>query len=979
MPSQEFRPVTDARQPPGRQSRGFRAEVKGKNAPTGLSHGGHAAAVAVSLGMADNGPVNPLVAPVQSKRVLVGRDRELEAVRRFVDQTASSGGAQLLVGPAGVGKTRLLDEAKAIAGALGLCVLATEGVEFEATLSYAGLNRLIAPLRDHFDLIQRPHRQALDVALGYAAGPPSTPLLIYDAASTLLERASRQRPILIVVDDLPWLDAASAKVLGFVIQRVAGTRTGFIGTARDTEQLPFDRRVLTELDVRPLNGEESELLLRQRHPHLPTASRRRVLEHAQGNPLAILELGTVFQHRHRDRGESGHHVPLTDRLKESFAFRISDLEDATRRSLLLLALDGREDLSVLARVGIDFRDLAPAERAGLVVVDHSQLSLRFVHPLIRSAVVEDADAEQVRMAHLFLAEALCDQPSRRAWHLADAAVDLDGDTAHLLQEAANEALRRGDVYGCAHGLVRAARLSPDIEARRRWLAQAAYLEAEVIGEPADASRHLNDFRHLPECDAGNLHAVIATAVLYADTGGDCGSAHHMIENVVAAGWHGWHADNDELVELFYAWFIICWQAGVPSYFDSYFQALERLRPLCPQELSLLARAFGDPVRLGSGVRDELKRVIDAKADDADSMTIVRLNTAGTYVDLLAPGRRATWRLIEDGRHGDALRPYFRALMVQFLDDYAAGHWQRAQELADEGVEASKNTGMTSSWYFLYAEALLAAVRGDVTEAARWAAQLDVSALAREAFGIQRLNHHARTLAAQAQGDWESAYRHARALSRPGTFDRYQPHALWVAYDLVEAALRTGRREDAMAHVQAMIDLKIRDLSPRLALLTAGAAGLADESPEGIANFETALHATDPSSWPFDYARVQLAYGSRLRRELRLQDARLLLHEALATFEALGAAPWAERTRGELRAARDKAGAPEGATELTPQELTIAELAAGGLSNKEIGAQLFLSPRTVGGHLYRIYPKLGISSRAALRDAISALRSGIDNE
>jgi ATP/maltotriose-dependent transcriptional regulator MalT len=450
-----------------------------------------------------------------------------------------------------------------------------------------------------------------------------------------------------------------------------------------------------------------------------------------------------------------------------------------------------------------------------------------------------------------------------------------------------------------------------------------------------------------------------------------------MENAINASSHGWNADDEELTEAFYSWFTMCWQAGVPAYWDRYFAAQEKLKPGCPRPLFMLASAFADPARHGAAVREELRHLMEAELDDSDPLTVVRLDTAAIYLDLLPTGRRSTWRLIEDGRHGHALRLYFQALLLQCLDDFTSGHWTRAQELADEGLTASRNTAETTSWYFVYAEALLAAVRGDVTEAGKWASELERSTLSREAFGIHRLSRLVRTLIAQAQHDWESAYRHAAALSAPGTFERYVPEALWVAYDLVESALRTGRRDEAAAHAAAMQEFNFAGISPRLGLLTAGATALVDQTPQALTTFENALSSVDAASWPFDYARVQLAYGSRLRRAMRIKEARAVLHAALATFESIGARPWAVRARNELRAARDKLDGHEVMPSLTPQEWTIAELAAGGLSNKEIGEQLYLSPRTVGGHLYRIYPKLGITTRAALRDAISALRAAPD--
>ncbi|MCV7029697.1 helix-turn-helix transcriptional regulator [Mycobacterium sherrisii] len=910
---------------------------------------------------------------VGAEQPIIGRESELAAITEFLAASSERGGAQLLVGPAGVGKSRLLEEASRIAAASGSRVIATTGVEFEVGLGYAGLNRLLAPLRAEFDSLDPPHRQALEVALGYASGPPPLPLLVYGATLTLLEHISRRQPVVVIVDDLAWLDEASAKALVFVAQRVTGTRIAFLGATRDILQPSMRSHAIANLIVQPLNDDQSELLIDRSDPRLAHAARHRILQQAQGNPLAILELSRVVRQLPAGVSGASHHIPLSDRLKESFSFRMSDFAEVTKRDLLLLALDGREDLGVLKQLQVAFDELLPAERAGLIVINQEQLSIKFSHPLIRAAVIEESSAEERRSAHLAIAEVLIDEPFRRAWHLADAAVDVDETTADLLERSAHEALRRGDAYGCARAFVRAAGLSPNLTDRRRRLAQAAYLEAEVIGEPIDASDRLEDFRNLPGREAGSLHAAVATAVVYADNGGDCGSAHRLIETAINEGSHGWSVADPELVEAFFTWFIICWQAGMPAYWDSYFAALDRLEPSCPPVLSVLSRAFADPVRLGHGVRDELQALMGTELDDADPMTIVRLTTAAVYVDLLAAGRRPTWRLIEDGRHGQALRTYFRALMVQCLDDFASGHWTRGQELADEGLTASRNTALTSSWYFVYAEALFAAVRGDVTEAGRWAAELEQTTLSREAFGIHRLAHHARTLVAEAQQDWESAYRHAVALSPPGTFQRYSADALWVAYDLVESAVRTGRHAEAAAHVRALQQLKIADLSPRLALLAHGAAALVDETSSSLPTFEKALGSTDSAAWPFDYARVQLAYGSRLRRELRLKQARAVLHSALATFETIGARPWALRARNELRAAREKVGSPEVLPSLTPQEWAIAELAAGGLSNREIGAQLYLSPRTVGGHLYRIYPKLGITSRAALRDAISALR------
>ncbi|MGN6126475.1 MAG: LuxR C-terminal-related transcriptional regulator, partial [Humibacter sp.] len=708
---------------------------------------------------------------------------------------------------------------------------------------------------------------------------------------------------------------------------------------------------------------------------LPRVTRELILKHSEGNPLALLELGKVARDLPGSLSDPAGYLPLSQRLKRSFLARVVGLPAATKQALLLLALDGREDLRLVADLGLHIGDLEAAEQTGLIEIDPARWLIRFTHPLIRDALVEDATGPERRQAHLQLAEATRTEPIRRAWHLADAAVEVDADTSDLLELSAHSALSRGDVYGAARALARSAQLTPSVDDRRRRLAQAAYFEAEVIGEPEGAARHLQDLQNLQPEDVETLSAVVAAAVVYADLGGDCGAANKMISRAINSDAYGWSANNQELIEAFFAWFVLCWQAGVKELWEDYFQALARIDPECPPILSVLSRAFADPLAFGPGVRTELQALIAQHLDDRDPMTINRLATGAVYVDLLADARPAIWRLIEGGRHGSGFRSYFRALMTECLDDFIGGRWDRGRELADEGLAAARGTALTASWYFVYAEALFAAGRGEVANATRWCEELERDTLARKAYGIHSFSHHVRTLIAAAQEDWEGAYQHAIALAPVGEFPPFAPHAMWVAFDLVEAALRTGRREDAQVHADAMRRRNLADVSPRIALLVAGARGMTEASDTGTGILEDALRSSDATAWPFDYARVQLVYGARLRRELRLKDARMVLREALMTFESLEAEPWAMRTRTELAAARDRRNAHIARqSPLTPQEQSIAELAAAGLSNKDIGAQLYLSPRTVGGHLYRIYPKLGIASRAALRDALSNIHT-----
>jgi DNA-binding CsgD family transcriptional regulator len=277
-----------------------------------------------------------------------------------------------------------------------------------------------------------------------------------------------------------------------------------------------------------------------------------------------------------------------------------------------------------------------------------------------------------------------------------------------------------------------------------------------------------------------------------------------------------------------------------------------------------------------------------------------------------------------------------------------------------------------TWHFRYHQALLAAVRGDPAHCRALADELPRWAAPRGGHAAQLFARHALVVNAMAQGEFDEAYHQADAISPAGTFASHIPNALWVAMDLVEAAVRTGRRAAATAHVDAMREAGLPQLSSRMALLTAASAAIVapDDSAPGL--FEEALATPGASGWPFDQARVQLAFGERLRRVQATTRSREHLLAALETFQQLGASPWITRASHELRATGQTKPrtASSSLGSLTPQEHQIAALAAAGLTNKQIGERLFLSPRTVGGHLYRAFPKLGITSRAALRDALA---------
>ncbi|MFI9411529.1 ATP-binding protein [Nocardia gamkensis] len=910
---------------------------------------------------------------------LFGRETEIRELSDFLDRAATEGDARLLVGAPGVGKTRLLQTAAVMAADKGMRVLTAAGVQFEADISYSGLNQILMPVIDGLDQLSAPLRDALTVALGLGDGDPPRTLVVCNAALGLLTRAAVSRPIAVVIDDLPWLDRASAAALGFIARRAHGTRVCLLASFRTGEASLFERSGLLEVEVRPLSRADSSRLVARRHPNLSARARQRLLDEADGNPLALVELAYGLSRLGPDARGIPQVLPLTNKLKSSFAFRIADLPDRTRQALLVIALDGRRELGLLMRAGWGLEDVAPAEKTGFLAVDLTAMSVHFRHPLMRSAVVDQSTSEERRNAHRSIAENLGDEPERQAWHLAEAAVGPDEAIAGRLEQVARSALSRGDATAAINALTRAAQLSPGRHDHGRRLAEAAYLGADVTGELDSASQLLADARRVDPDAAGSLHAAAAVAYMLVNGDGDVDTAYRVLLGAIQSEGHDWCADNAELVEALSSLLLICWWAGNTDYWAPLYEAIGRLRPEPPELLLIQSRTFPDTARIRAGDRERLAALIARQDAEFEPNRIIRVNTSSVYVDLLGGCRAGAWRLIEDGRLGGAVRSGLGAYMHLLLDDFATGRWEEGQQLADEALAVCReNNYHFITYYFLFHQSLLAAVRGDADRAYQWADELTRVTTRRNAAGAERFGYHPRTLAAVGQGDWEAAYRYACRLSPAGQFAPYTPHALWVAFDLVEAAVRTGRRTEARAHVDAMVATNPTAISPRFALLTMGARALVAEGDEADRLFETALGMPDASEWPFDLARIQLAYGERLRRGLATARGREVLHLALSTFERLGAGPWAARTREELRAAGD--ARPKGGTShvpeaaLTAQERAIAELAAEGLTNKEIATRLFLSPRTVSGHLYRVFPKLGVTSRAALRDALTGSSS-----
>jgi DNA-binding CsgD family transcriptional regulator len=361
------------------------------------------------------------------------------------------------------------------------------------------------------------------------------------------------------------------------------------------------------------------------------------------------------------------------------------------------------------------------------------------------------------------------------------------------------------------------------------------------------------------------------------------------------------------------------------------------------------------------------------------MRIVRISLAGTYLDRLGGAAEGLGRVVNGGRTGRNVAPAIRALFLLGIDAWLTGQWPRARRLAQESLDLCEQHDypiLASPSQFLLGTA--AAACGEYETARALSDQIAHWAGPRGADAVRLYAAHIRALSALGRGEFEEAYQQAAMIAPAGSLPPFVPDALWAVMDVVDAAVRSGRRAEAAEHVAAARAAGMDALSPRLRLLLHGSAALAaEDDDEARREFDEAIGVEGAERWPFSLGRIRLYYGECLRRGRSPGAARLQLAAAAEDFARLGAVPWAARADQELRACGGVIGRalvrPEGAV-LTPQQWEIASLAAAGLTNKQIGEKLFLSPRTVSSHLYQLFPKLGITSRAALRDALERFSS-----
>lgn len=902
---------------------------------------------------------------------LVGRHAEQAALQAFLTRAVEDGAALVLTGEAGVGKTALLAHAVDQAAGVGVHLLQASGVEFESDVSFAGLHQLVHTLDDLVDGLEPAQGDALRVALGMKDGPPADPAVVCAATLGLVRRAARHRPVLMVVDDLAWIDRASALVFGYVARRLVGSAAGFLAAQRAGQDSYFDATGVDVLPVAPLDPTMSAVLLRARFPALAASVTRRLVTDAAGVPLALLELPRELTGPQQTADTAlPPTLALSHTLQSVFEARVNTLPASTRDALLLAALDGRQDGA--ADRGPQIGLLVAAERARLVRVDQATGHFEFVHPLIRAAVVGRATGGERRDAHGRLAERHRDRPDVHARHRAEAALGPDEEAARLNEESAYRAARRGDSVGAVTILLRAAALSPAGASRARRLAEAAGLAARETGAVRDVPALLAQARLADPDFVGSLASAANAVYSLLNTDGDIDSGHRLL--VAALEDHELDASTDRNVEqAVRLLMMMAYFGGRAELWRVAAAAIARFGADLSPVFSVSIVTLADPARCTPHVLARLDALIAGINAETDVTVIDHVSQASLFVDRFAACRAAQRRLTEHGRAGGAVAAGSRALIATAFDSFMTGEWAEASRCANEGLNISATHGypvvVLPARYVLI---LLAAAQGDTAKLNEISSQMLQWAIPRGAFTVRSWTSHAAGLAALGAGDFDAAFACYASISEPGTFPAYEPMALWVLMDLVDAAVHAGRHDAARAHVAASDAAGIGAISPRLEMLCAGARAMVADSASYSRLFDEALASPGADEWPFYRARIQLAFGERLRRAKNVTAARVQLAGALIEFERLDAKPWVERARVESDATsstRRRSGS-DTTSPLTPQERQIALLAAEGLTNRQIAQRLSISPRTVSAHLYRVFPKVGVTSRAALRDALN---------
>ena len=876
-----------------------------------------------------------------------------------------------------MGKTALLDEA--VEQASGMRVLRATGYASERDIPYAGLHAMLAPVLDRRDRIPPVQARALGTALALEAPAPYDPFAVPAAVFSLLGAVADDGPVLVVVDDLQWLDEGSLRAIVFLARRVDAEGVLALLGARAGELEGLDVAGIEQLALPQLDAASARTLLRDRAPGLAPDVAERLLATAGGNPLVLRELPAALSSAQRSGIEPlapGFHGSTG--VEQAFVRRHAELPERAARALAVVAAmeSGwlNDALAALHELGLGEEDLDPVQAADLIRIDGGGIAFR--HPLLRAHAYEATAASQRRAAHAALA-AVTKDPTHRAWHLSSAASGADEPAAAALDEAARLARDRGAPAAAAAAASRAAELTADDRPRLRRTLQAVedlaaagmfeqalerLQEAERLGVRTGADAALSVLRGRLEVRGDRLFEGRARLV-------DEAERLAPDEPVTAAML---------LIESGVGGVMVGDTVGILA-------AADRSRELAAgrdRQVELLAgllRALAlIPVGRGAEVEADLEAAepLLTEGDPLPDAAEV-ISFAGQYlvwVEQYGLAERVLDRQITAAREASAAGRLVYPLMVRALLGFRRGTWAQARADGAEALSLAQETGQVP-------QAIMSRNVLSRLEAARGAAH-EAAALGREAVAtlgqyaegpMAIYAHEALGFASLIAERTDDALDHLRRCGRVmGRLGGAEPGVFPYPGDLIEALVRAELVEEAEAEVARLEEWSARTGRAWGHAVAARGRGLLASEDEFEAAFERALEWHARAEQPFETARTQLALGERRRRVGRRVDAREILDTAESTFARLGAEAWAERARNELRAsgrtlrARDESG-----EDLTPAELQVALRVAEGLTNREVAAALFLSPKTVEHHLSAVYRKLGIRSRTQLARHIAA--------
>jgi DNA-binding CsgD family transcriptional regulator len=906
--------------------------------------------------------------------------------------TVQSGSCAVVVlrGEAGVGKTALLEYTAAQASSSQSSgpfrTIQVAGVESDMELAFAALQQLCAPLLKHLDELPEPQRDALNVAFGRGVGPTPDRFLVGLAVLSLMAAAADVQPLLCIVDDAQWLDQVSVQTLGFVARRLMAEPVGMVFAVRDN---PDVLAGLPELTIGGLSDRDARDLLESvLVGGIDPRVRDRVVAETRGIPLALVEVPRNVSATELAGGFwiSGMHSS-PGALEEKYVQRIKALPVDTQRLLLVAAAEPVGDaalfLRVAAQLGIPVDALGPAESVGMIEFGPR---MRFRHPLMRSAAYRAADLGERREIHRLLASATDPEsdPDRRAWHAANAASGPDDAVAAELEASAGRAQGRGGIAAAATFLERATALTSDPGQRgARALAAARAKQDAAAPEAAHELLTVAEMNPLSELQRAHVARLRAQMEFTRSRGGGAGAprvsdtAPPLLDAAERLEGIDDYASRESYLEALAA-VMYAGRLGEPGALE-HTAAAARVAVggdhQLPRPVDYLLRGIAE--RIAGGVAagaGPLRVALDRMREQAQAAdgAVGRWLAVPAFPILQESAAHELWddtiivdlstAAVQYARDAGALAGLPRALVYRAGAHLIAGEFAMAATLIEEAASITAATDHDAP--VRYHALLLTAWRGDPAEAVPVIEAAAADAVSTGEGRLRGLTSYASAVLHNGLGRYEEAYAAAREVCEYEDFGFYS----WALYELIEAAARSGEKDAA---AQAVDDLEERagvsGTNWGLGALACAQALLADDD-HADELFSEAVERLGHTTVTVHFARARLCYGEWLRRVNRRVDARAQLNEAHGMFTRMGAAAFAERTRRELVATGEKVRKQPVSSggELTAQEAQIARLAGDGMTNQEIGAQLFISTHTVEWHLRKVFVKLGITSRRQLR-------------